>query len=638
MINVTRRSLTGFVMACLAAVGLSAGLAATPARAAEPSADVSAELSTTAVPADGRAMLAVVIDVHGGLHAQSHTPSDPSYIPLVITPHAGPGVTLGDVRYPDGEDKTYPALGKLNVYVDRVIAYVPVTVAAGVQPGPVKVTGTVDLQACNRRACFPPEQETFELTANVVPAGTAVQPNHPDLFTGPDSVLPPADAKPATKPTTAPAAMLPPPTAPTETPATASNATPDGGTTVLGLNLTRGGLPLALIAAFVVGIIFNAMPCVLPILPLKILGFYEVSKQSRGKCLALGATFSLGLVSIFVVLATLIVGLHWINWGGLFQQTWFTVAITAVLLAMAAGTFGLFDFVLPSGVYALAPRHDTYAGNFLFGMLTAFLSTPCTFGLFVALLAWTLTQPAAAGFAVFIMVGVGMASPYLLLSGFPQLARRFPRTGPWSAVVKQEMGFLLLATAVFFAQPLLAHVMPVDRTWWLLFAAVAAGALFLETRVIQLGPPRWVAGVVGAAMAVVIGSGILVTQRFTSHPYTWQPYTPAALAQATAAGHPVVIDFTATWCGNCHWLEGTVLHDRRVVSAVNRDSVVMLQADVTNRNAVGQPLLDRLHPTASIPLTAVYAPHAGPDARPALLDGIYSADDLVNTIKHQTGG
>ncbi len=623
--NTTRRSVAVAVLVWLATAVLSAAAA----RAADPSADVSAEPSTTALPAGGRGMVAVVIDVHDGLHAQSHTPADPSYIPLVITPKPVAGVTFGEVRYPRGEDHTYPELGKLNVYVDRVIAYLPVAVAADAKAGPVDVAGTVDLQACNRSSCFPPESIPFDVKVNVVAAGGAVRPNHPELFTGPDAAVPGLPPAPATRPTTAPAAAA---VAPPGPPATATTEEP----TWLARHLRSGGLPVGLAAAFVIGILFNAVPCVLPVLPLKIMGFYEVSQHSRGRCLFLGTVFGAGLVSVFAVLAVLIFGLHVIDWGGLFQHTWFTVAITAVLLAMAAGTFGLFDVALPAGVYNLSPRHDTVAGNFGFGILTAVLSTPCTFGVFAGLLAWAITQPPAVGAAVLVMVGVGMASPYVVLSAVPEVARHFPRTGPWAALVKQEMGFVLLAMAVYFAQPLLGRVMPITATWWLMFAAVAAAGAYAVGRSVQLSPTARPPLVVGGIALAVVAVSLGVTRRFTSHPYQWQPYTPAALAAATAAGHPVVIDFTATWCGNCHWLEGTVLHDQRVVSAVNRDDVVMMQADVTRGDAVGQPLLNRLNPTHAIPLTAVYAPHAAADSRPALLDGIYSVDDLVGTLSRVT--
>ena len=132
------------------------------------------------------------------------------------------------------------------------------------------------------------------------------------------------------------------------------------------------------------------MPCVLPVLPLKIMGFYEAAQHSRRRSIALGAVFSLGLVASFAVLAILVVGLRTLEWGGLFQKTWFTVTIVIVLSAMALSLFGLFTVNLPTGIYQFSPRHDTYVGNFLFGILTAALSTPCTFGMFVGLLTWAL--------------------------------------------------------------------------------------------------------------------------------------------------------------------------------------------------------------------------------------------------------
>ena len=310
-----------------------------------------------------------------------------------------------------------------------------------------------------------------------------------------------------------------------------------------------------------------------------------------------------------------------------------------VLLGAAAGTFGLFDVALPSGVYGFNPRHDNVTGNVLFGAFTAVLSTPCTFGLLTALLTYTLTLSGPAAVGVFATIGLGMAAPYVVLSAFPELARRFPRSGPWSNVIKQTMGLLMVVAAVFFAQPLLAHLMPFAATWWVLFGAVAASALFLLVRAAQLSGARWptlIAGGVSAAMVLVT---LAVVLRLTRWPYQWQEYTPQALADATAAGHPVVIDFTATWCSTCHYIEANALHDRSLVAAVRDHKAVMLRADVTHGTEPGQPLLNQLNPTRSIPFTAVYAPHAAAEAKPAaVLDGIYSAGELVGTLDRVAGG
>ena len=606
-----------------------------PAPSATPktrgSADATADLDATALRPGTVGRLAVVVTVHAGLHAQSHVPGDPDYLPFVIDPATtAPGVSFGAVRYPPGQNVHYPALGAtLNVYLGRVIAYVPVIVAKDAKPGTVHLTGIVKVQACNEQVCFPPERLKFSVDTTIVAADAKAEPAHAELFTDPLAANP-ATVAPATKPTTAPAAGVGAVTPPSQ----ASVQPPDW----FSRHLATGGLPFALAGAFVIGILFNAVPCVLPVIPLKVLGFYEVSRHSRGRCLFLGAVFGLGIVATFAVLGVLIAGLHVIDWGKLFQQTWFIAVITAVLLAMAAGTFGLFDLALPTGVYAYQPRHDNVSGNFLFGMLTAVLSTPCTFGLLTALLTWALKLPTALSLLVFVTLGLGMAAPYVVLSAFPELARRFPRTGPWSDVVKKEMGLLMLAAAAFFAQPLLARVMPFEATWWVLFGTVALAAAFLTVRAIQLAGVRWPTVVAGGLSAAMVVVALIVTLRLTSWPYDWKPYTPAALADATAAGHPVVIDFTATWCTTCHYLEANALHDPRVVSAVRDHRAVMLRADVTNTDAVGQPLLDRLNPTHTIPLTAVYAPHANADGRPTVLDGIYSAGDLVSTLNRVTGG
>ena len=228
-----------------------------------------------------------------------------------------------------------------------------------------------------------------------------------------------------------------------------------------------------------------------------------------------------------------------------------------------------------------------------------------------------------------MMVGVGMAAPYFILSAIPEVARNFPRTGPWAEVVKQMMGFLLLATAIYFAQPFFQKALSTDAFWWTLFAVVAAGGIFLILRSIQLSK-NLVPRVVCATLAILLvaPAGYLV-HRLTEKPYTWKPYSESALASAMASGKPVVIDFTAVWCGNCHYLEATALHDSNVVNAVHKQDIVMLQADVTNGDAAGIPLLTKLNPVGSIPLTAVYLPHA---TEPRLLDGIYSSDDLVDAL------
>jgi suppressor for copper-sensitivity B len=545
------------------------------ALAAPKHADVSAVLGTVGVHGGDKATIAVVVMVHDKLHAQSHTPTGENAIQFVLTPETNPQASFGEVQYPTGVNEHFDALGDLNVYVGKTVIRIPVQINSDAKPGALTLSGKVHFQACNDTTCFPPEDIKFSVDTNIVPA---------------DKVL-------ATNPAFADAIAVAGSTPPVEPPH-------KGGF----FDLAHSTWPVAFTAAFLIGIIFNLMPCVLPVLPLKIMGFYEVSQHDRKKSILLGAVFSIGLIASFGVLAVLVVGMKTLNWGGLFQHAWFTGTIAVVLVAMAISTFGFFTVNVPTAMYSFAPRHDTYTGNFLFGILTAALSTPCTFGMFVGLLAWALNQPSWVGVASIMMVGVGMASPYFVLSAVPEVARKFPRTGPWAEVVKQMMGFLLLATAVYFARPFFQKLLSEEVFWWALFAVLAAGGVFLVVRASQLSKnllPRVIASVI--ALLIVVPSGY-AAHKLTEKPFVWIPFSDAALAAATASGKPVLVDFTATWCGN----------------------IQMLQADVTDEGPASK-LLNTLNAdgAGSVPLTAIYFPH---HAQPVLLKGIYSVDELMTAL------
>jgi suppressor for copper-sensitivity B len=586
-LQVRLRLLLGIIVAALWICGAANGAVAAP------HGSLSASWQPDAPGHTGQVDIALTIDP--GFHAQSHKPADPTLIPLVVTMEPTPGVTVGEIQYPPGQEIDDPVLGHENVYTNQIHIRVPVTLSGAT----TTIRGKVRYQACDSRACYPPVKLAFSVettpggfssTAASTPATTqAADLMHADTAT---------EARP------------PPPR-------------------IFGLLLTSNAYLLAFGAAFVVGIIFNVMPCVLPVVPLKIMGFYEVSQHDRRKSILLGAIFSAGLVASFGVLAILIVALRVINWGGLFQETWFTIAIVIVLTVMAFSMFGFFTVNLPGGLYRFTPRHDTYTGNFLFGVLTAALSTPCTFGMFVFLLTWALSQPTVVGVALIITVGVGMAFPYFVLSAFPEAARHFPRTGPWAEIVKQLMGFLLLGAAVYFAQPLFVRFVSGEAFWWTIFAVIATGGIFLVTRTTQVTTgvrPRVIA--VCVALLFVVPS-LFAARRLTLQPFEWQPYTDQTVAAARASGKPVLIDFTATWCGNCHYIEGFVLHDPKVIATVRDHDVVMIKADVTYDGTAAGALLDKLDPARAIPLTALYLP--GND-QPKLLDGIYSSGDLIKLL------
>ena len=576
-------------------------LAVVIARAgAVPAVGVQAMLNANALHPGQQAVLAVVLDIPTGHHVQSHTPSDPNYIKLQVAfdPHAH--ATALPPQYPPGEEHEYPILGKLNVVTGRAIVFVPLRIAADAPAGPTRLTGTVTYQMCDDKTCFPPESPRFAVDVPVVPLTQAAQPQHADVFATFD-----------------PRAFAALPAAPST----------DLG--LWGWKLRDDSYLLAFSVALVVGILFNLMPCVLPVVPLKAIGFYEISQHNRVRCVALGSVFSLGIVAVFAALAIPVVVLRTFSWGEQFSNPWFLGGMILLLVTMALGMFGAFNVILPQGVYRITPRHDTYTGNFLFGILAAVLSTPCTAPMFLGLLIWATRQPWALGVALVMAVGVGMALPYLILSIFPELARRFPRTGPWSEMIKQLMGFLLLGVAFYFARPFLAAVLSRTAFWWGLFAIVAAAALFLVVRAFQFSPrllPRLAALVVALVLA---GPALGLTLALTHHPIDWREYSPEAVEAARQTGRPVLLEFTADWCANCQVLEATVLHSKSVVAAIRRHNVVPFRVDVTRRDAPGWKRLTELNPVGAIPLTVVYLPG---QEKPEQLSGVYTPGVLVEIL------
>ena len=282
------------------------------------------------------------------------------------------------------------------------------------------------------------------------------------------------------------------------------------------------------------------------------------------------------------MLALLAVVRHLFAWGELYSNPYFLSILIVVLLALSISTFGFFDVNLPPGLYSITPRHDTYAGNFLFGILTAVLATPCTLGMLVVLLAWAARQPPAIGVVLVMTVGAGMAFPYFLLSGFPEVARRFPRTGPWAELVKQMMAFLLLATAVFFARRFIDLLTGDSAFWWVLFMVALAAAIFLVFRTFHFFA-RLKPRLVGILCALAITAPSFMGARWLAdQPYVWKPYSPQVLLEARRSNKVVVVEFTAAWCTNCQWLEKFVLDEKSIVAEVKRNNVEMIRADLTS--------------------------------------------------------
>ena len=380
------------------------------------------------------------------------------------------------------------------------------------------------------------------------------------------------------------------------------------------------GLGLALLFALVGGMLLNLMPCVFPVLSLKLLGFAGHA-HSRRALLAGGLAYSAGVVLSFVALAALLLVLRasgeQLGWGFQLQSPGFVAALAVLFTLIALNLAGLFEFgsILPSGLASLRARHPM-ADSLLTGVLAVAVASPCTAPFMGASLGLAFTLPAAQALLVFAALGIGMALPYLAASAWPRLASWLPRPGAWMATFKMAMAFPMLATVVWLVW-VLGRQTGIDGAAALLGVLVAlAFALWAWGRVDSGRVARTVWSglgllLLGAALAWAVPSWreaqAAPASTSTSTTGTWQRWSAARVTELNAQGQTVFVDFTAAWCVTCQVNKRTTLGDEQLMADFAARRVVLMRADWTRRDAAISNELARLGRNG-VPVYAIYKP------------------------------
>lgn len=383
-----------------------------------------------------------------------------------------------------------------------------------------------------------------------------------------------------------------------------------------------------LLYAFIGGLILNIMPCVLPVIALKILGFVNQSRETPGRVKTLGLLYTLGVVVSFLVLAGIVIGVkaagQKAGWGLQFSNPYFIVALTVIVTLVALNLFGIFEITLSGGAMSAAgaasSRHGS-AGAFMNGVLATVLATPCTAPFLGASLGFAFAQPAHMIVLFFIVIALGLASPYLLLSWNPKWLKFLPRPGAWMERFKIGMGFPMLATALWLLN--LTTTFYGDRAWWLgVFLVFVGAAAWMFGTFVQRGGARRTLGLVvslallGAGYAWALetelkwrspdtGGGEKNSLSLAPAGYDWQPWSPDAVAKARAAGRPVIVDFTAKWCPTCNTIVKPALASDSVRAKLKEISAVALLADYTTFSDVITAELEKFQ-RAGVPMVLVY--------------------------------
>ena len=400
------------------------------------------------------------------------------------------------------------------------------------------------------------------------------------------------------------------------------------------------GMALLLLVASVAGFILNLTPCVLPVVPLKIMGLSQ-STGNRARCFYLGLVMSMGVVSFFVAIGGAIAFISGFSAiSSLFQTGWFGILVGVVIAGLALGMFGAFTTQLPQWVYRITPRHDSTVGSFGWGVMIAVLSTPCTGPFMGAASAWATRQTPALTMMTFGAIGIGMALPYLILAANPKWISKVPRTGPASELVKQVMGLFLLGIAIFFIGSGIGPYItqPPEPAWvgywWAAgaFGVLASGWLAYRTIMItrRLVPRAIWVGLAGFVAMI----SVLVAVKFTDHgPIDWEYYTPAVRVDAIERGDVLVTDFTASWCLNCKAIEAAVLFNPRVANVLNGAGVTAIKVDLTGKNEVGSELHEKFN-WVGIPLLVIEGPELDEPIR--FGDG-YTVEMVLRAIERAGG-
>jgi thiol:disulfide interchange protein/DsbC/DsbD-like thiol-disulfide interchange protein len=404
--------------------------------------------------------------------------------------------------------------------------------------------------------------------------------------------------------------------------------------------------------AFIGGLILNIMPCVLPVIALKILGFVSEARSSPRRVRNLGLIYALGVLASFLALAAIVIGVkaagHHAGWGMQFGSPIFIVCLTTLVALVALNLFGVFEVTLGgralNAAGELASKHGA-PGAFFNGLLATALATPCTAPFLAPALGFAFSQSPATIVLIFLFVGLGLSAPYVLLSYNPALLKFLPKPGAWMEKFKIAMGFPMLLTAVWLFN--LAYDDYGKNVLWLgVFLVVVAFAAWIFGEFVQRGRKHKVAAAMITLILLLCGYVFALEKELnwreampeadstgslkeSADGIDWQPWSPEAVAQAHAAGKPVLVDFTADWCLTCQVNKKIAIEIPSVRKKLKDINAVALVGDYTHFPDNITTELNRYN-RAGVPLVLVY-PH-NPDVQPIVLPEVLTPGIVLNAL------
>ena len=555
-----------------------------------------------------------------------------------------PGIRADKPKWPAAKSHRDEHFGDVAVYFDQIDVPLPLRRSTA---GATDATLVITFQGCQTDGiCYPPMTRRVKLA---LPAGTInakadevaqkteviaplpnrdkrdqarsdagsqpmlIRPNEPVLAVPGDTATPPDDSADN-------AQRTPPPVAPAAAP---------------------GNLLVLLLFAVAGGLILNLMPCVLPILSLKVLGVAQ-SGESRQRARSHALWYTAGVLVAFAAIGALVIALRAAGqaagWGFQLQHPWFIAALVYLMFAVGLSLSGVFTLggSLGGMGQSLASRSGP-VGDFFTGVLACVVASPCVAPFMGPALAYAFAAPGLQAMLVFLALGLGLALPFLLIGFVPSLARRLPRPGAWMETLKLVLAFPMYGTAIWLLW-VLGKQRGVDA-----MALVLGGLVILSLALWWFERSRWRSQRVGGLLALLLVLGALYpiwgvtrldppAKAAQSASDNVVEYSPQMLDRLRQDNRVVFVNMTADWCVTCKANERAVLGTDAFRDTLRRTNAVYMRGDYTNVDPQITAFLDE-HKAVGVPLYVVYGPGAPPTVLPTVLTQALVEEALLRTAR-----
>jgi len=478
--------------------------------------------------------------------------------------------TFGEVVLPKWHLFTDPLNSKIEVYEGNFTIFVPITDVSAPTDTTLTDKGNVEVKisgiACTSKICLPPFEKTLQTKIDWSQRST--WKNISSTETGID--------KPKT------------------------------------IKEPSYSIPFALAVAFLAGLSLNIMPCVWPVLPLIVMRIVEQAKSGKKQSKAMGFAFCLGILLFFASLAAanIILQIFYgtvLQWGDQYRNPIFVAGMVILLVVLALLMFGVFNIGVPSSIAGKSASGKGYSGAVGTGFLAAILSTPCGFGILAFAFGWAQAQHWLLATVVIMVIGVGMAVPYAILTSTPGLLKHLPKPGKWMELFKQGIGFVLLIIAV----KLIGALPQIYRTNVLYFAVVLGFCIWMWGGWVSFNtkPARkWIIRI--TAVIIVFAAGWVFLPTPAGEPIPWQDYDATVIDSALAQARPVLIKFTADWCLSCQTVNKVVYHREDIAKLIEEKAVLAVKADTTAKDYPATLALKNKYNEPGVPVTILSIPGA----------------------------